>query len=188
MQTETLFKRFRGSRSISLTCSGESATPPFSRLPRLLSRSMPSLKRRARRRSGRRIPRPVPWGRFWDWDPKENGAALIVLWNASSSMPVGEPRPRSWPCCSRCPQKYRHSLFLVRHQSPWYRPSLLWLHTNRFPLACLLRRDSASPWSPRVCSASPSIDPFLRNRKGGLIRRLIRYANHEVSGKSTALG
>ena len=21
------------------------------------------------------------WGRFWGWDPKENGAALIVLWN-----------------------------------------------------------------------------------------------------------
>ena len=23
------------------------------------------------------------WGRFWGWDPKENGALLIVLWNAS---------------------------------------------------------------------------------------------------------
>jgi ABC-type transport system involved in cytochrome c biogenesis permease subunit len=22
------------------------------------------------------------WGRFWGWDPKENGAALLVLWNA----------------------------------------------------------------------------------------------------------
>ena len=22
------------------------------------------------------------WGRFWGWDPKENGAALIVLWLA----------------------------------------------------------------------------------------------------------
>ena len=22
------------------------------------------------------------WGRFWGWDPKENGAMLIVLWNA----------------------------------------------------------------------------------------------------------
>jgi ABC-type transport system involved in cytochrome c biogenesis permease subunit len=21
------------------------------------------------------------WGRFWGWDPKENGAALIVVWN-----------------------------------------------------------------------------------------------------------
>jgi len=24
------------------------------------------------------------WGRFWGWDPKENGALLIVLWNAIS--------------------------------------------------------------------------------------------------------
>jgi ABC-type transport system involved in cytochrome c biogenesis permease subunit len=22
------------------------------------------------------------WGRFWGWDPKENGAVMIVLWNA----------------------------------------------------------------------------------------------------------
>ena len=22
------------------------------------------------------------WGRFWGWDPKENGAFIIVLWNA----------------------------------------------------------------------------------------------------------
>ena len=22
------------------------------------------------------------WGRFWGWDPKENGAIMIVLWNA----------------------------------------------------------------------------------------------------------
>ena len=22
------------------------------------------------------------WGRFWGWDPKENGALVIVLWNA----------------------------------------------------------------------------------------------------------
>jgi ABC-type transport system involved in cytochrome c biogenesis permease subunit len=21
------------------------------------------------------------WGRFWGWDPKENGALMIVLWN-----------------------------------------------------------------------------------------------------------
>jgi ABC-type transport system involved in cytochrome c biogenesis permease subunit len=24
------------------------------------------------------------WGRFWGWDPKENGALMIVLWNAIS--------------------------------------------------------------------------------------------------------
>ena len=24
------------------------------------------------------------WGRFWDWDPKENGALLVVLWTAAA--------------------------------------------------------------------------------------------------------
>jgi ABC-type transport system involved in cytochrome c biogenesis permease subunit len=24
------------------------------------------------------------WGRFWGWDPKENGALMIVLWNAAA--------------------------------------------------------------------------------------------------------
>ncbi len=23
------------------------------------------------------------WGRFWGWDPKENGALMIVIWNAA---------------------------------------------------------------------------------------------------------
>ena len=23
------------------------------------------------------------WGRFWGWDPKENGAVMIVIWNAA---------------------------------------------------------------------------------------------------------
>ncbi|NLX24669.1 MAG: cytochrome c biogenesis protein CcsA, partial [Lentisphaerae bacterium] len=23
----------------------------------------------------------IAWGRFWGWDPKENGALLIILWN-----------------------------------------------------------------------------------------------------------
>ena len=32
------------------------------------------------------------WGRFWGWDPKENGALMIVLWNAfilHACLPVG---------------------------------------------------------------------------------------------------
>jgi ABC-type transport system involved in cytochrome c biogenesis permease subunit len=28
------------------------------------------------------------WGRFWGWDPKENGALLLVLWNALLSTPA----------------------------------------------------------------------------------------------------
>ena len=38
------------------------------------------------------------WGRFWGWDPKENGALMIVLWNALVLHArwgglVEEPRP-----------------------------------------------------------------------------------------------
>ena len=29
------------------------------------------------------------WGRFWGWDPKENGAVLIVLWCAHSACALG---------------------------------------------------------------------------------------------------
>ena len=37
------------------------------------------------------------WGRFWGWDPKENGALLIVLWNACSCTLAGAAcrRPRN---------------------------------------------------------------------------------------------
>ena len=59
------------------------------------------------------------WGRFWGWDPKENGALLIVLWNAlilharwgglvsdrglacsPSSATSSPPGPGSAPTCS----------------------------------------------------------------------------------------
>jgi ABC-type transport system involved in cytochrome c biogenesis permease subunit len=29
------------------------------------------------------------WGRFWGWVPKENGALMIVLWNAVVLRPLG---------------------------------------------------------------------------------------------------
>ena len=55
------------------------------------------------------------WGRFWGWDPKENGALMIVLMNAlvlharsraASSRPgdgdrlesIIYPRPALWSC------------------------------------------------------------------------------------------
>jgi len=40
------------------------------------------------------------WGRFWGWDPKENGALMIVLWNWPSSA-ISSPRGHgSAPTCS----------------------------------------------------------------------------------------
>ena len=35
-----------------------------------------------RRDDSRRIWADQSWGRFWGWDPKENGALLIVIWCA----------------------------------------------------------------------------------------------------------
>ena len=40
------------------------------------------------------------WGRFWGWDPKENGALMIVLWNALvlHARWGGMVRTAAWPC------------------------------------------------------------------------------------------
>ena len=33
------------------------------------------------------------WGRFWGWDPKENGALLIVMWLLMMFAYVSKPSP-----------------------------------------------------------------------------------------------
>ena len=42
------------------------------------------------------------WGRFWGWDPKENGALIIVIWNALVLQHArwgGMVKERgTWPC------------------------------------------------------------------------------------------
>ena len=69
------------------------------------------------------------WGRFWGWDPKENGALLIVLWNAlilharwggmvAAARHGGAGRRR----------QHRHDLVLVRRQHARHRPAQLRLH------------------------------------------------------------
>jgi ABC-type transport system involved in cytochrome c biogenesis permease subunit len=42
------------------------------------------------------------WGRFWGWDPKENGALIIVLWNVLIlHLRAGEIiRERGLICCA----------------------------------------------------------------------------------------
>ncbi len=42
------------------------------------------------------------WGRFWGWDPKENGALIIVLWNALilHARWGGMIRERGLVCCA----------------------------------------------------------------------------------------
>jgi ABC-type transport system involved in cytochrome c biogenesis permease subunit len=42
------------------------------------------------------------WGRFWGWDPKENGALIIVIWNAlilhaAGAASCGSAGSCAWP-------------------------------------------------------------------------------------------
>ena len=38
------------------------------------------------------------WGRFWGWDPKENGALLIVTWCAIMLHAMGKNGINAWIC------------------------------------------------------------------------------------------
>ena len=55
------------------------------------------------------------WGRFWGWDPKENGALMIVLWNAlvlhARWGGIGE-RPR--PGHARRRRQHHHHMVVLR--------------------------------------------------------------------------
>ena len=57
------------------------------------------------------------WGRFWGWDPKENGALIIVLWNALvlHARWGGMVKDRGLAVAGRRRQ-HRHQLVLVRRQ------------------------------------------------------------------------
>ena len=48
------------------------------------------------------------WGRFWGWDPKENGALMIVLWNAYILHAPRRLRPRKHHHDDGGFRKYRH--------------------------------------------------------------------------------
>ena len=72
------------------------------------------------------------WGRFWGWDPKENGALIIVLWNvlvlharwggAGSSTRPGGAGGGGQHC---------RGLVLVRGERTGSRFALLRLHRRR---------------------------------------------------------
>jgi hypothetical protein len=57
------------------------------------------------------------WGRFWGWDAKENGALMIVIWNAVilHARWGALVRERGLMAHGRLRQ-YRHGLELVRRQ------------------------------------------------------------------------
>ena len=54
------------------------------------------------------------WGRFWGWDPKENGALMIVLWNTVVLHAVWCANGRQpWFGAAGHRREYRDCLVLV---------------------------------------------------------------------------
>ena len=72
------------------------------------------------------------WGRFWGWDPKENGALLIVIWNALilHARWGGLVKQRGMAVLAVVGNIVT-VLVLVRHQHARRRPALLRLHARR---------------------------------------------------------
>ena len=72
------------------------------------------------------------WGRFWGWDPKENGALMIVLWNALvlHARWGGMVRTAAWPCWP-CAGTCRHGLVVLRRQRAGHGPAFLRIHRRR---------------------------------------------------------
>ena len=72
------------------------------------------------------------WGRFWGWDPKENGALIIVLWNALvlHARWGGMVKDRGLAVLAVV-GNIVISLVVVRRQRAGRRPALLRLHRRR---------------------------------------------------------
>ena len=80
------------------------------------------------------------WGRFWGWDPKENGALIIVLWNALIlHARWGGMVTRARPDEPRHRRQHRHELVVVRHEHARHRPAQLRLHGRGVLRAARLR-------------------------------------------------
>ena len=97
------------------------------------------------------------WGRFWGWDPKENGALIIVLWNALilHCRWGGLVRQRGLMSPRRLRQR-RHRLELVRHQHA--RASASTATASPRPRSGRSRSLSCSSWA-----SSPSGTSRCRN-------------------------
>ena len=66
------------------------------------------------------------WGRFWGWDPKENGALMIVLMNlVILHARLGGYIREVGLSCVQHRAGHDHGVLVVRHQPAWDRPALL---------------------------------------------------------------
>ena len=55
------------------------------------------------------------WGRFWGWDPKENGALMIVIWNAAILHALGRYHPRARYCGCFYLRQRDHCVVIFRY-------------------------------------------------------------------------
>ena len=91
------------------------------------------------------------WGRFWGWDPKENGAVLIVLWNAlilHARWSGIARQPRSGPPGDLW--QYRHKLELVWNQHARRRSPFLRIHGGCVLVASYIHGQPTAPDRHRV--------------------------------------
>ncbi|MGC4004506.1 MAG: cytochrome c biogenesis protein CcsA [Pirellulales bacterium] len=79
------------------------------------------------------------WGRFWGWDPKENGASSSCSGTRSSSTPCGTSRSRTAGWCIGRVRRRGHVVVVVRRQRTGRRPAQLRLHRRNAVLAGHLR-------------------------------------------------
>ena len=94
------------------------------------------------------------WGRFWGWDPKENGALHHrAVERHHPARPLGRPGARTRPDEPGRGRQYRHELVLVRRQHARHRPAQLRLYRRGVPLAGAFRRQPACAHHPRPVAA-----------------------------------
>ena len=100
------------------------------------------------------------WGRFWGWDPKENGALIIVLWNALIlHLRWGGMIRERGLVDLRHRRQHRHELVVVRREHARHRPAQLRLHRGGVQMADALRRQPA--WFHRARSvAGEDVEKF----------------------------
>ena len=94
------------------------------------------------------------WGRFWGWDPKENGALHHrAVECAHSARALGRHDPRTRAGEPRHLRQHRDQLVLVWREHARHRPAQLRLHRGGVRLVDALCRQPGWPDHPRPAAA-----------------------------------
>ncbi len=99
------------------------------------------------------------WGRFWGWDPKENGALIIVLWNALvlHSRWGGLVRQRGLAVLSSRRQ-YCSGMVLVRCKRTWCWSAFLRIYRRRVADIGNFRYFAIGDHWPRIAAGAPLVE------------------------------